>query len=217
MAEKETTEETTGGKYLTKSYLVRNLQNFWNRIKKYIADQKFVNEDTVKGALLLKADQSGLESLTDNVNGKASASDLESLKTTVNDKVSQRELTERLAGKVDAVEGQGLSTNDFTTEYRNKLDGLEDATTETSGLMSAADKAKLEGIERGANKISVEATLKSNSANPVQCRAINAALAKKVDKIEELFIINMALGNVNAGKLAVFGFKGGHFRCVERG
>ncbi|MBP5422638.1 MAG: hypothetical protein J6Y78_09375 [Paludibacteraceae bacterium] len=31
----------------------------------------------------------------------------------------------KLAAKVDKVEGKGLSTNDFTTEYKDKLDGIE--------------------------------------------------------------------------------------------
>jgi hypothetical protein len=30
-----------------------------------------------------------------------------------------------LQGKVDKVVGKGLSTNDFTDEYKNKLDGIE--------------------------------------------------------------------------------------------
>ena len=34
------------------------------------------------------------------------------------------DLTETLAGKVDVVEGKGLSTNDFTDEYKAALDGL---------------------------------------------------------------------------------------------
>ena len=37
-------------------------------------------------------------------------------------------LTSGLAGKVDKVTGKGLSTNDFTTPLKNKLDGLSTAT-----------------------------------------------------------------------------------------
>lgn len=56
--------------------------------------------------------------------------------------------------KVDKIEGFGLSSNDYTTEEKKKLAGLSDpkpATTENNGLMSSADKAKLDGIEAGAN------------------------------------------------------------------
>ena len=59
-----------------------------------------------------------------------------------------------LGTKVDKIEGFGLSSNDYTTEEKEKLATLADpdvATTENNGLMSAADKAKLDGIEAGAN------------------------------------------------------------------
>lgn len=99
-----------------------------------------------------------------------------------------------LAKKVDKVDGKGLSTNDYTTEEKNKLSGLQNythpdtagykhvpaggasgqilrwqsdgtaawgdesraeydlVTTDKDGLMSHIDKAKLDGIEEGANK-----------------------------------------------------------------
>ena len=173
MAEQETTQGTTpGGKYLTRSYLVRNLQNFWNRIKKYVIDQKFVNEDTFTGALRLKVDQSELDSLT----------------ATVNDKVSQGELTKGLAGKVDAVSGKGLSTNDFTTVEKEKLEGLRTydiVNSSENGLMLASDKAKLDRIDDEATKVVVDATWNPNSENPAQSKAISAELNKKAD-IEDL-------------------------------
>lgn len=59
-----------------------------------------------------------------------------------------------LGTKVDKIEGFGLSSNDYTTEEKKKLASLSDpdvATTENNGLMSSADKAKLDGIEAGAN------------------------------------------------------------------
>ena len=53
--------------------------------------------------------------------------------------------------KVDKVEGKDLSTNDYTTE----------------------EKEKLAGIETGANKTIVDSALSSTSANPVQNKIIN--------------------------------------------
>ena len=38
---------------------------------------------------------------------------------------NKTEVDNMLAAKVDKVEGKGLSTEDFTTELKNKLDGLE--------------------------------------------------------------------------------------------
>ena len=55
-----------------------------------------------------------------------------------------------------------------------------DAATATApGFMSAADKAKLDGIEAGANKTVVDAALDAGSANPVQNKAVKAALDGK--------------------------------------
>lgn len=67
------------------------------------------------------------------------------------------ELKNKLAGKVDAVTGKALSTNDYTT----------------------AEKNKLAGIAEGANKTVVDSALSSTSANPVQNKVINTALAGK--------------------------------------
>lgn len=67
------------------------------------------------------------------------------------------------ADKVDKVEGKGLSTEDFTTALKNKLESLPAitaeqveawngkadtsvATAEADGLMSKEDKAKLDGL-----------------------------------------------------------------------
>jgi len=71
------------------------------------------------------------------------------------------EINELKANKVDKVNGKTLSSNDFTN----------------------ALKTKLENIENGANKITVDSTLSSNSSNPVQNKVINTALNNKVDKI----------------------------------
>ena len=55
------------------------------------------------------------------------------------------------------------------------------ATTSTSGLMSATDKTKLDGIATGANKTTVDTTLSSTSTNPVQNKVIFTALNNKLD------------------------------------
>lgn len=60
---------------------------------------------------------------------------------------------------VRKVDGKGLSTNDFTNELLSKLNG----------------------IEAGANKTIVDAALSAESANPVENKAVVAALAGKSD------------------------------------
>ena len=59
--------------------------------------------------------------------------------------------TTQLDTKVDKVTGKGLSTNDYTTE----------------------DKEKLAAIEDGANKTVVDAALSATSTNPVQNKIVN--------------------------------------------
>ena len=58
--------------------------------------------------------------------------------------------------------------------------GTAAATTSANGLMSAADKTKLDGVEAGANKTVVDAALDATSTNPVQNKAVKAALDSKL-------------------------------------
>lgn len=57
-----------------------------------------------------------------------------------------------------------------------------DATESASGLMSAADKIKLNGIAKGATKVAVDTVLSNTSTNPVQNKLIKTELDKKLDK-----------------------------------
>lgn len=80
---------------------------------------------------------------------------------------------------------------DSTNPVQNKavkaaLDGKAGtavATTSANGLMSAADKAKLDGVEAGANKTIVDAALDAASENPVQNKAVKAALDGKLSTL----------------------------------
>ena len=68
------------------------------------------------------------------------------------------------------------------------------ATSSLDGLMSRTDKAKLNGIENGANKTIVDDTLSDTSKNPVQ----NKIVKTKIDIVENL--ANQA--NIQAGEVA---------------
>ena len=50
-------------------------------------------------------------------------------------------LIEKFNGKVDKVEGKGLSTNDYTTDEKNKLAGLH--TVATTGSWDDIENKKL--------------------------------------------------------------------------
>ena len=60
--------------------------------------------------------------------------------------------------------------------------GTAVATTSANGLMSKADKTKLDGIAAGANKTDVDSSLSGESIRPVQNRVVKSALDGKLDK-----------------------------------
>lgn len=68
--------------------------------------------------------------------------------------------------------------DNLTVDGTGKLSAIdttyEDVTTTTHGLMTAADKIKLNGIAEGANKTIVDASLSATSTNPVQNKAVHA-------------------------------------------
>lgn len=72
---------------------------------------------------------------------------------------SEKLVKDSLDGKVDKINGKGLSTEDYTS----------------------AEKTKLSGIETGANKTTVDSSLSSSSTNPVQNKVINTALSGKAN------------------------------------
>ena len=92
----------------------------------------------------------------------------------------------RFDGAISSITGDGSSTTitytkvDGTTgTFVTKDTTYSEATTDAAGLMSAADKTKLNGIATGANKTTVDSSLSSTSTNPVQNKVINTALAAK--------------------------------------
>ena len=84
--------------------------------------------------------------------------------------------------------------------------GTAAATTSTAGLMSAADKAKLDGIAEGANKVTVDTALDASSTNPVQNKAVKAALNSKMDSSPGF--IEMNPGSVGHGGYIDFHYNG---------
>ncbi|HAU84797.1 MAG TPA: hypothetical protein DCW90_04640, partial [Lachnospiraceae bacterium] len=74
--------------------------------------------------------------------------------------------------KSDVTNALGYTPPTTNTTY-------SDVTQSVHGLMTAADKVKLDGIASGANKTTVDSTLSSTSENPVQNKVINSALAGK--------------------------------------
>ena len=78
----------------------------------------------------------------------------------------------------------GTPTGDNDAATKAYVDSKSSvATTSANGLMSAADKVKLDGIEAGANKTTVDAALDAASENPVQNKAVKAALDGKLSTL----------------------------------
>lgn len=95
--------------------------------------------------------------------GSAFASGL--YKITTND---QGHITAATAVAKSDITGLGIPAQDTTYSA---------ATTSAAGLMSAADKTKLDGIATGATKITVDSALSSTSTNPVQNKVVNTAIS----------------------------------------
>ncbi len=92
------------------------------------------------------------------------------------------------------------------------------ATPATPGVMSPADKAKLDGIEPGANRyvlpkatavllggVYVDPALDSSSDNPVENRAVKAALDRKADRAATLAGYGIADAKIENGTVVLGG------------
>ena len=89
---------------------------------------------------------------------------------------TEKNLNNLIINKVEnqAVYDYMKTNNLINTDELYFISGADDNATETeSGLMSAEDKIKLDGIEDGANKTIIDAALSSTSTNPVQNKVIN--------------------------------------------
>ncbi len=128
-----------------------------------------------------------------------------------------------LDSKVSAQAGKGLSTNDYTTAEKQKLSGIaagaqvntvtsvagktgavaltlsDVADTVTKKSMTADERAKLSGIAEGATKTIVDAALSATSENPVQNKAVSAALDAKANAENPEFSGDMKLKGASDG------------------
>ena len=69
-----------------------------------------------------------------------------------------------------------------------------EVTQSTAGLMSAADKKKLDGIATGATKVVVDSALSTSSTNPVQNKIVTANINNKMDKVNPIGSGSLSIG-----------------------
>ena len=128
-------------------------------------------------------------------------------------------LSKDVAGKVDKVEGKGLSTNDFTNEYKQKVDEAFER-QDTDNNYTDADKALVQTIPNLATKNEVNTVQKSTTEaikgvrKELEAKAdtdgyypsMSVGMADKVKGVnkvqEELTLTTKPNGNIVIGNLA---------------
>ena len=81
--------------------------------------------------------------------------------------------------------GKGLSTNDYTTAEKEKLERVKDtvATTSQDGMMAATDKQKLDGVATGAEVNTIVQIKRNGSIVQPNDRAVDIAVPVKVSQL----------------------------------
>ena len=170
-----------------------------NKVK-YDTEANWAKSDPVllAGELAVSSDRNNRIKVGDGTN-KWSALSFSGLKvgsniTLANDTIS--------ITKTNVTSALGYTPPTTNTTYN-------DVTQSAHGLMTAADKKKLDGIASGANKITVDSSMSTSSTNPVQNKVIKTELDKKMN------IEATALTNENLNDIMTYGFYfGGGFNTV---
>lgn len=107
-----------------------------------------------------------------------------------------------LAGKVDKVNGKGLSTNDFTTALKNKLNGIAaGAEVNVQADWGQTDSTADDFIKNKPTipaAIIVDNALSSTSTNPVQNKVVKSALDAKLNSSEYVEMTNAEIDAIVA-------------------
>lgn len=128
----------------------------------YVTSLPFTAKELIAGTNITLTLNSSKDSITINAKDTTynNATTTSAGLMSATDKINLDNLVDEIGDKVDKISGKGLSTNDYTTNEKNKL----------------------AGIASGATKVSVDSTITSGSTNAVQSGAVYTALSNKVDK-----------------------------------
>lgn len=129
--------------------------------------------------------------------------------------------TTLLGKKVDAVEGKGLTTNDFTDDYKNKLEdvntksaGIENITISEEGVMTVknihgdeANKANIDVYAKIANKLATPRSINGVPFDGSENIVINAGGTNDVPctegEIQELFGVSPSTNSYPSSAMTV--------------
>ena len=143
-----------------------------NKVIKTELDKKADNT-----ALDAKADKTALDGKLDKTGGTLTGNLTGKYFTGTWLQTTQTTDLGRTPGKVAVLDGSGWVYYRTPAEIKSDIGADAVVTTSSDGLMSVADKKKLDGIDTGANKITVDASLSSTSTNPVQNKVVNSAIS----------------------------------------
>ena len=89
------------------------------------------------------------------------------------------EVEEALDGKVDKVEGKGLSTNDYTTAEKNKLSGIEEQANKY--VLPNATESTLGGVKIGAGLAGSNGVIRNAGVRSVSQGSANGTISVNTD------------------------------------
>lgn len=103
----------------------------------------------------------------------------------------QEQIKADVDGKVDKVDGKGLSANDYSDEEKEKLanlpyfEDIEERFQKLDGNIADTQQALDRELVKKQNKLTFDTTPKAGSSNPVTSKGIKGALDTKADKQNE--------------------------------
>lgn len=126
--------------------------------------------------------------------GKKNATDIASLTSVVNNQASE------LANKVDKETGKGLSTNDFTDAYKDKLDNID----KVEYVLPIASATQLGGIKIGAGfSMADDGTLSVSAGGTADSVNWSGVIGRPFNSVDSTyFTIDNAVLKINTNQIA---------------
>lgn len=125
----------------------------------------------------------------EKINNAAADADLTAVKNDLSERVDNKLDKSDIDSKLSSTSTNPVQNKVINTALAGKASTAVASTT-ANGLLSSTDKTKLDGIADGATKVHVDSTITSNGTNPVQAKAIHAAindldtnLSKKINEV----------------------------------